>query len=253
MKATKEIRTKVEAYILDCITPEGYGVVCNSDKEKLNFLYSTFINEYGYPQNFKRYGNEQNVFVEWLKGLPSVFRVHFTNYDILEQLREWGIIKGEVRNEQYYLEIWWKKIYMVFQAMLRRANAVPKPKKERLTVDEFEVQGLYLNRWECVTTEETRKEAIVRIKEYQANEKGTNFRIKRKLVYKSLKAELKRKLHLDESNFSSHETDLYVRALPKVREYLKANYQFWGNVTFFTSQIDNELWFDVPFAHVKTK
>jgi hypothetical protein len=40
----------------------------------------------------------------------------------------------------------------------------------RSTVDIWEVQGNYGHGWECVTAEETRKEARERLKEYRANE-----------------------------------------------------------------------------------
>lgn len=48
----------------------------------------------------------------------------------------------------------------------------------RKTRDEFEVQGYYAGGWECVTTEDTRKEARARLKEYRENEPGTAFRRK---------------------------------------------------------------------------
>lgn len=42
----------------------------------------------------------------------------------------------------------------------------------RSTVDSWEVQGNYGQGWECVTAEETRKEARERLKEYRENESG---------------------------------------------------------------------------------
>lgn len=42
----------------------------------------------------------------------------------------------------------------------------------RSTVDSWEVQGNYGQGWECVTAEETRKEAKERLKEYRENEGG---------------------------------------------------------------------------------
>lgn len=44
---------------------------------------------------------------------------------------------------------------------------------------EFEIQGLYSGEWECVTTEETSKDAREQLKCYRENEKGTAFRIRR--------------------------------------------------------------------------
>jgi ribulose bisphosphate carboxylase small subunit len=44
--------------------------------------------------------------------------------------------------------------------------------------EEWEVQGYYYGSWEMVTTEATKKEAMARLREYEANEPGTAFRIK---------------------------------------------------------------------------
>jgi hypothetical protein len=44
----------------------------------------------------------------------------------------------------------------------------------------YEVQGNYGQGYECVTAEDTRPEALARLKEYRENEPGTAFRIVRK-------------------------------------------------------------------------
>lgn len=44
---------------------------------------------------------------------------------------------------------------------------------------EYEVQGNCGGAWECVTTEETRKGALDRLREYRINERGTVFRVRR--------------------------------------------------------------------------
>lgn len=56
----------------------------------------------------------------------------------------------------------------------------------RKTIDEWEVQGHYGYGWECVTTEENRREAIERLKEYRANE-SYPFRLIKKRVPKPWK------------------------------------------------------------------
>jgi len=61
---------------------------------------------------------------------------------------------------------------------------------------------------------------------------------------------------LTDDHFAYHATDLYVVALPGVREWLKENYRFYSNIEAFTSQPGSN-WagagkrcFDVPFAGV---
>jgi len=45
---------------------------------------------------------------------------------------------------------------------------------------------------------------------------------------------------------SHHESDLYVRVTPESRRVIE-NYQF--KVTAFQSEVDGQLWFDIPFAY----
>lgn len=47
----------------------------------------------------------------------------------------------------------------------------------------------------------------------------------------------------------SHESDLYVKVTPESTAIVDS-YQFKSNVTTFTSQIDGERWYDIPFAYV---
>jgi hypothetical protein len=61
-------------------------------------------------------------------------------------------------------------------------------------------------------------------------------------------------LGLTPEHFGSHATDLYVVALPGVREWLKENHKFFSNVTMFQSPADSQwlgagkMCFDIPFA-----
>ena len=67
-----------------------------------------------------------------------------------------------------------------------RARDWTHPK--RFYKDEFEIQGDYGygHGYECVTTEETHKEAKERLKEYRENEPRIPFKIVRKRVKKSV-------------------------------------------------------------------
>jgi len=65
----------------------------------------------------------------------------------------------------------------------------------------------------------------------------------------NLKDEIKKAFpKLTEEDFSSHETDLYVRYSPELFEWLKENYDFFENIEKFKSQIDGDQWLDIPFA-----
>ena len=46
----------------------------------------------------------------------------------------------------------------------------------------------------------------------------------------------------------NHESDLYAKVTPESTTILKT-YQFRSQVSTFKNQIDNALWFDIPFAY----
>lgn len=89
---TKELNARAYEYILNCIDNTGYGdeKPLDTTVKQLNFLYSTFTAEYGYA--VKRYGSQEKAFEQWIMGLPTCFGIEFTNYDILELAKSWGVI-----------------------------------------------------------------------------------------------------------------------------------------------------------------
>lgn len=45
----------------------------------------------------------------------------------------------------------------------------------------------------------------------------------------------------------NHESDLYIKDCPKARELLE---QYGKSYYVFNSQVDDQLWLDVPFAYL---
>lgn len=86
---TKYLNKVMADYIISNIDETPYGIQFDDGKEKdkLQFLYDTFIAEYGW--NIPRQGIYKS-FTEWLQGLPSVFTVAFMNYDIIQLAIKWG-------------------------------------------------------------------------------------------------------------------------------------------------------------------
>ncbi len=89
MRLTKKQNKTINQYIISCIDSEPYGVQTNTDKEKLVFLYETFLAEYGY--NIERVGLHK-AFYDYLQGLPTIFKIEFENYKILELATSWGCL-----------------------------------------------------------------------------------------------------------------------------------------------------------------
>ena len=110
---TLNINTKLDFYqniLVNSIDLESYDI--NNDVslyDKIKTVYNIFKQEYLFPANLKRYGNEVNCFKEWLQGLPSVLTVPFYNYEILELGKNNGALNtgaSEAR-ENIFLEKYW--------------------------------------------------------------------------------------------------------------------------------------------------
>ena len=103
---TKELNKVVRKYIINCINWTEYDypecrkiddLLIITTEGKLNFLYDTFRAEYGW--HIEQVG-EYKAFEEWIKGLPSVFNIAFSNYDILQLAKEWGSIPEDATEKQ---------------------------------------------------------------------------------------------------------------------------------------------------------
>src|SRR5215831_13494528 len=107
---SKEFLKKVHAYLLDAISSDDREF--DNDFEKLQYLADRFKDEYLNEYNIARYGSYQNVFAEWLKGLPSSFNIDYENYRIIELAKEWGSLpkNADDRQEDKILDNWWNFI-----------------------------------------------------------------------------------------------------------------------------------------------
>jgi hypothetical protein len=107
MSESSELDKVVKAYILDHIDATDYdGPEPTTDAEKVRFLYTTFVAEYGW--NLPRLGLV-NALAEYFAGLPSCCTIAFANVEILELAKEWGSLPAEPteRQEQAILDNWW--------------------------------------------------------------------------------------------------------------------------------------------------
>lgn len=114
---------RYQEYIISCITVDDYDFdECSApqtDTEKLQFLYNTFVSEYGF--NIKRYGIQKAV-AEWLSGLPSVITLDFYNCDIIERAQQYGSLKADATEAETdrLLARYWVFMSMQILKMWRR-------------------------------------------------------------------------------------------------------------------------------------
>jgi len=107
-RLTTEQINEYKKVILDGIEENDEGQILTSDKDKIQYVFNCFNQEYYKWHNHK---NIQAVFTEYLQGLPSCIHIPFTNYDIL-QLAE-RINKVEYKTEKQQ----WKIIENYFRFM----------------------------------------------------------------------------------------------------------------------------------------
>lgn len=56
-------------------------------------------------------------------------------------------------------------------------------------------------------------------------------------------------LGMKENELDTHESDLYALKNDISEKWLQG-YEFKNNVTTFTSEIDNKVWYDIPFGYM---
>ena len=89
MKA--KVKEAFQAYILECIQLEEYGITANTPAEKLQAFCKQFNEEYSCEDNKRRYPLTEVRLKEWLQGLPSCFNIVFYYDEIEAKAKELGI------------------------------------------------------------------------------------------------------------------------------------------------------------------
>lgn len=87
-------------YLLDCINTEQIGEDA-TDKEKIDFVFKTFEDEYGNPYNKRIYPNECERLAQYLRGLPSCINIAFTDYDIIQIGKSCGFCKSSIAGARF--------------------------------------------------------------------------------------------------------------------------------------------------------
>ena len=107
-----------DQYIIDCIDGGGLGYDSDewredmSDKEKVEFFHTVFMQEYGW--RIKQKGSISQTLTEYCQGLPSFLGIAFMNVDVLEVMREVGYYDGIGRDikQDTAIEKYWQALGM---------------------------------------------------------------------------------------------------------------------------------------------
>ena len=92
-------------YLLESINTDEIGENA-TDKEKINFVFETFNNEYNDAYYKRRYPNECERLANYLRGLPSCIHIAFSDYDIIQIGKSWGYCKTP-KQEANFVNNWW--------------------------------------------------------------------------------------------------------------------------------------------------
>lgn len=87
----KEVKAKIQAYVIDCISTEGYDVKDDSLKTSLELVCEEFNSAACYKHNLLRLKTYQEVFIDWLDGLPSCFSIEYYDNEILKLMASFGL------------------------------------------------------------------------------------------------------------------------------------------------------------------
>jgi len=110
----------INAYLLNSIDGENYGVTLSTDKDKVNFVVSTFTSEFLHHNN--RNGNRQQLFADYLSGLPSCINIEFRNYAILELAEAWGSDVSTEKKRDFICSNWFNYISCKFFQLHAKMN-----------------------------------------------------------------------------------------------------------------------------------
>lgn len=94
-------------YLLGGINTDEIGENA-TDKEKINFVFDTFNDEYGNAYNKRAYPSEQERLANYLRGLPSCCSIAFADYAIAQIGKSWGYCKTP-RQEADFVNNWWNR------------------------------------------------------------------------------------------------------------------------------------------------
>lgn len=95
------------SYLLDCVDTEIIGENA-TDKEKINFVFDTFNDEFGNAYNKRTCPSEQERLANYLRGLPSCIHIAFSDYDIIQIGKSWGYYKTP-KQEANFVNNWWSR------------------------------------------------------------------------------------------------------------------------------------------------
>jgi len=117
---SKEVKQKIQSYIIDCISTDGFPVPDNSLKSGLQLVCEEFNSAACYRHNLLRLKTYQEVFIDWLQGLPSCLSVEYYDNEIIKLMEYFGLPLPENKDIQDGVTLFRYLIFREFVALCKR-------------------------------------------------------------------------------------------------------------------------------------
>jgi hypothetical protein len=117
---SKQVKTAVQNYIIECLDNSGYPECKDDIKSKLELVCDEFKNAAVFENNIKRLGTWQAVFIDWLGGLPSALSIEYYTKEILSLMASFGLPLPENKTEQEGEDLFRYLIYSNFLDLCKK-------------------------------------------------------------------------------------------------------------------------------------
>ena len=119
---SKEVKTKVQQYIIDCLDNSAYPEYGDDIKSKLTLVCDEFKSAAVFANNIKRLKTWQSVFIDWLMGAPSALSIEYYTKEILDLMASWGLPLPTNKTEQQGEDLFRYLIYVNFLDLCKKHN-----------------------------------------------------------------------------------------------------------------------------------
>ena len=117
---SKQVKTAIQQYIIDCLDNSGYPDCKDDIASKLTLVCEEFKSAAVFANNIKRLGTWQAVFIDWLGGLPSALSIEYYTKEILELMASWGLPLPANKTEQDGVNLFHYLIYANFLDLCKK-------------------------------------------------------------------------------------------------------------------------------------
>lgn len=120
---SKVYRERIYTFLLESIEFEDLEGAEITNRQKIDYFFSEFESIANYPNNIRKFPNEQNRLADYLQGLPSSLQIPFYNYDILNLVKELhGVKELTEKQEDTILANYWNHISFMLISLRKKLS-----------------------------------------------------------------------------------------------------------------------------------